>query len=114
MPKPGFCGLVDVRKGEFHAQIIRHRRVSDNRHSADAAVTVAQNTGSGSPSSASPASLQVTSPPPGTNRAGTAQSSGRLNGGEGVTTASTESIDKAIADENRMVDRRMNSICGGC
>lgn len=84
------------------------------------AVTIAQGTGSGtgsgSPSSASPASPQATSPPPGTNSAGTAQSSGRLNAGEGVTTgaASNESSDKAIADENRTVDRRVKGICRGC
>ena len=83
-------------------------------------VTVAQGTGSGtgsgSPSSASSASPQVASPPPGTNSAGTAQSSGRLNTGEGVTTgsASSESFDKAIADGNRTVDRRVNGICRGC
>ena len=83
-------------------------------------VTAAQGTGSGtgsgSPSSASPTSPQVASPPPGTNSAGTAQSSGRLNTGEGVTTgsASSESFDKAIADENRTVDRRVNGICRGC
>lgn len=80
------------------------------------AVTVAQSTGSGSPSSASPTSPQVASPPPGGNSAGTAQSAGRLNTSEGVTTgaASSESIDKAIADENKMVDRRVNGICRGC
>ncbi|WP_342728289.1 hypothetical protein AAFG07_17135 [Bradyrhizobium sp. B097] len=81
-------------------------------------VTVAQGTGtgSGSPSSASTTSPQVASPPPGTNSVGTAQSSGRLNTGEGVTTgaASSESFDKAIADENRSVDRRVNGICRGC
>ncbi|HEX7920029.1 MAG TPA: hypothetical protein VF583_03690 [Bradyrhizobium sp.] len=79
-------------------------------------VTAAQSTGSGSPSSASPTSPQVAPPSPGTNGAGTAQSSGRLNTGEGVTTgsASSESFDKAIADENRMVDRRVNGICRGC
>ncbi|WP_342711910.1 hypothetical protein AAFG13_10030 [Bradyrhizobium sp. B124] len=83
-------------------------------------VTVAQSTGSGtgsgSPLSASPTSPQVAPPPPGTNSAGTAQSSGRLNTGEGVTTgsASSESIDRAIADENRTVDRRVNGICRGC
>ena len=83
-------------------------------------VTVAQGigsgTGSGSPPSAIPTSPQVASPPSGTNSAGTAQSSGRLNTGEGVTTgsASSESFDKAIADENRMVDRRVNGICRGC
>ncbi|NEV01771.1 hypothetical protein [Bradyrhizobium uaiense] len=81
------------------------------------AVTVAQSTGTGSPSSASPVSPQLTSPPPGTNSAGTAQSSGRLNTGEGVTTgsaSSTENLDKAIANENRTVDRRVNGICRGC
>ncbi|WP_375789246.1 hypothetical protein ACE10Z_18860 [Bradyrhizobium sp. Pha-3] len=73
-------------------------------------VTVAQGIGSGSPSSASPTSPQVASPPPGTN------SAGRLNTGEGVTTgsASSKSFDKAIADENRTVDRRVNGICRGC
>ncbi|MGN1285254.1 MAG: hypothetical protein ACI4XG_01505 [Bradyrhizobium sp.] len=78
--------------------------------------TVAQGTGSGSRSSASPASPQVTSPPPGTNSAGTAQSSGRLNSGEGVTTgaASSESFDKAIADENKAVEQRLKGICRGC
>ncbi len=73
------------------------------------AITFAQGTGS-------PTSPQVTSPP-GTNSAGTAQSSGRLNSGEGVTTGAattTESVDKAIADENRTVDRRMKGICRGC
>ncbi|MGF6307879.1 hypothetical protein ABIB82_001890 [Bradyrhizobium sp. i1.8.4] len=87
-------------------------------------VTVAQGTGSGTgsgtgtgnPSSASPTSPQVTSPPRGTNSAGTAQSSGRLNSGEGVTTgsASSESFDKAIADENKSVDHRLKGICRGC
>ena len=74
-------------------------------------VTVAQEgIGSGSPSSASPTSPQVASPPPGTN------SAGRLTTGAGVTTgsASSKSFDKAIADENRTVDRRVNGICRGC
>ncbi|WP_229197108.1 hypothetical protein [Bradyrhizobium acaciae] len=80
------------------------------------AIAVAQSTGTGSPSSASPTLPQATSPPPGTNSAGTAQSSGRLNAGEGVTTgsASTENLDKAIADENKTVDRRVKGICRGC
>ncbi|MCC8968782.1 hypothetical protein H8A95_42575 [Bradyrhizobium sp. Pear76] len=80
------------------------------------AVTVAQGTGTSDRSPASPTSPQLTSPPSGTNGAGTAQSSGRLNTGEGVTTgsASTESIDKAIADENKTADRRVNGICRGC
>ncbi|PAY04124.1 MULTISPECIES: hypothetical protein [Bradyrhizobium] len=84
------------------------------------AATVAQGTGSGSgtasPPTVSPTSPQVTSPPPGTNSAGTAQSSGRLNTGEGVTTgaASSESFDKAIADENKAVEHRLKGICRGC
>jgi hypothetical protein len=85
------------------------------------ALTVAQDTGSGagtgSPSSASPTSPQATSPPAGTNSAGTAQSSGGPNTGRGVTTGSsttTESVDKAIADENEKVDRRTRGICRGC
>jgi len=74
------------------------------------AVTVAQGTGSGRPSSSSMSS------PPGTNSAGTAQSSGRPNTGDGVTTgsATTEDFDKAIADENRSIDRRLKGICRGC
>ncbi|WP_076858553.1 hypothetical protein [Bradyrhizobium mercantei] len=84
------------------------------------AVTVAQGagggTGTGNPSSASPATPQVASPPRGTNSAGTAQSSGGLNTGAGVTTgsASTENLDKAIEDENKTVDRRVKGICRGC
>ncbi|GKQ55758.1 hypothetical protein [Bradyrhizobium sp. Ce-3] len=82
-------------------------------------VTVAQGTtqgtGTGSPS-ASPTSPQAASPAPGVNSAGTAQSSGRLNTGEGVTTgaATSEGFDKAIADENRSVERRLKGICRGC
>lgn len=79
-------------------------------------VALAQGTGRGSPSSAGPTSPQVTSPP-GTNSAGTAQSSGSPNTGRGVTTGSattTESVDKAIADENKEVDRRTKGICRGC
>ncbi|MTV12071.1 MULTISPECIES: hypothetical protein [Bradyrhizobium] len=80
------------------------------------AVTVAQGTGSGGPSSASPTSQQGTSPP-GTNSAGTAQCSGSPNTDRGVTTGSatrTESVDKAIGDENEKVDRRTRGICRGC
>ncbi|MDH2380508.1 hypothetical protein [Bradyrhizobium sp. CER78] len=79
-------------------------------------VAFAQGAGTGSPSSASPTSPQVASPP-GTNSAGTAQSSGSLNTGKGVTTGSattTESVDKAIADENKEIDRRTKGICRGC
>ncbi|MBR0873032.1 hypothetical protein JQ633_21930 [Bradyrhizobium tropiciagri] len=78
----------------------------------------AQGTGTGgSPSSSATsgtAAPQLTAP--GTNSAGTAQSSGRPNSGEGVTTgsASGQSIDKTIEDENRSVDHRLKGICRGC
>jgi hypothetical protein len=70
--------------------------------------------GAGSPSSSGTTSPQLA--PPGTNSAGTAQSSGRPNSGEGVTTgsASGQSIDKTIEDENRSIDRRLKGICRGC
>ncbi|MFB9264418.1 hypothetical protein ACFFWD_14750 [Bradyrhizobium erythrophlei] len=56
-------------------------------------------------------------PPPGTNSAGTAQPAGpALNRGEGVTTgtASSKSVDEAIANENKAVDGRLKGICRGC
>ncbi len=73
--------------------------------------------GAASPSSGGATSSQLTSPQPGINNTGTAQSSGgRLNTGEGVTTgaATTQSVDQAIAKENKSIDRRLNSICHGC
>lgn len=72
--------------------------------------------GTGSPSSGRTTSSQL-APPPGTNGAGTAQSSGdRLNMGEGVTTgaATTQSVDQAIANENKSIDSRLKGICRGC
>jgi hypothetical protein len=60
---------------------------------------------------------------PGTNSAGTAQSSGSgaragaaANSGAGVTTGSApqQGVDGAIADENKAIDRKLNSICRGC
>jgi hypothetical protein len=79
----------------------------------------AQGTGSSSsPSSSSPSTnSNSTSPPRGTNSAGTAQSSGGgLNSGAGVTSgaAGSESTDKAIADENKLMDRKVKGICRGC
>ena len=84
-----------------------------------ASAAAAQNaaSGAGSPSSGSTRSPQLAAPPPGTNSAGTAQSSGgRLNTGEGVTTgaASGQSVDHAIAKENKSVDQRLKGICRGC
>jgi hypothetical protein len=73
------------------------------------------------PSGAGNASRQATRPGPGTNSAGTAQSSG-----SGVTTGSARpgsrtditgpqrSGDAAITDENKEVDRKIKSICRGC
>ena len=79
----------------------------------------AQGTGGGTGGPSSPGTSGTTSPqlsPPGTNSAGTAQSSGRPNTGEGVTTgsAAAPSFDKAIEDENRSIDRRLKGICRGC
>jgi hypothetical protein len=61
---------------------------------------------------------------PGTNSAGTAQSSGSgVNTAPGVTTGAAgtgtmatnpASVDAAIAEENKTIDRRLNSICRGC
>ena len=61
---------------------------------------------------------------PGTNSAGTAQSSGSgVNAAPGVTTGAAgtgtmatnpTSVDAAIAEENKTIDRRLNSICRGC
>lgn len=71
--------------------------------------------GTGSPSASHTTSPQL-APPPGTNGAGTAQSSGRLNTGEGVTTGSAnpQSVDQAIAKENKEIDSRLKGICRGC
>jgi len=64
---------------------------------------------------------------PGTNSAGTAQSSGRAsNRGDGMTTgaaglgsgraatAPTTNTDDAVNAENRLLDRKLKSICRGC
>jgi len=68
---------------------------------------------------------QNTSPPPGTNSAGTAQSSGGAPNREpGVTSGSalgtgnaappTQSGDAAVNQENATIDRKLKSICRGC
>ena len=64
---------------------------------------------------------------PGTNSAGTAQSSGAgVNSAPGVTIGSSErlgtgtaavpqtSSDAAINEENKTIDRKLKSICRGC
>lgn len=52
-------------------------------------------------------------PPPGTNSLGTAQSSGP---GSGVTTGtgSGGAADATVDAENRMLDKKLKSICRGC
>ena len=50
-------------------------------------------------------------PPPGTNSLGTAQSSGPGVGGGAATGGGT---DAAVAAENRMLDKKLKSICRGC
>lgn len=52
-------------------------------------------------------------PPPGTNSLGTAQSSGP---GPGVTTGSDGggAVDATVNAENRMLDKKLKSICRGC
>ncbi|MHC4042722.1 hypothetical protein GA0061098_103260 [Bradyrhizobium shewense] len=52
-------------------------------------------------------------PPPGTNSLGTAQSSGP---GSGVTTGSGTGggADATVNAENRMLDKKLKSICRGC
>jgi len=63
---------------------------------------------------------------PGTNSAGTAQSSGRANRADGMTTGSAglgsgraatapaTNTDDAVNAENRLLDRKLKSICRGC
>ncbi len=72
------------------------------------------------PSGAANSVRRASPPAPGTNTLGTAQSSGRgVNTESGVTTGSgrsagSESVDAAISDENKAVDRKIKSICRGC
>jgi hypothetical protein len=79
----------------------------------------------GDVSSGRSAGSTVGSPPaPGTNSAGTAQSSGRgVNTAPGVTTGAAgtgtmatnpTSSDAAINEENKTIDRKLKGICRGC
>jgi hypothetical protein len=54
-------------------------------------------------------------PPPGTNSLGTAQSSG-ANATSGTTTGTGAggSTDAAVNAENRLLDKKLKSICRGC
>jgi hypothetical protein len=73
-------------------------------------------------------SAKVVSPPPGTNSAGTANSSGSsATTGSSMTTGSaraapggtaatgpSQSGDVAVDAENKVIDRKLKSICRGC
>jgi hypothetical protein len=50
-------------------------------------------------------------PPPGTNSLGTAQSSGAGSGG---TIGSGTGTDAAVNAENKLLDKKLKSICRGC
>ena len=76
---------------------------------------------------ASPAESNSSAPPPDTNSAGTAQSSGpAVNRQSDLTTGSaalgsgkatpppTLNTDAAIQAENNLLDRKLKSICRGC
>ncbi|MCK1715633.1 MULTISPECIES: hypothetical protein [unclassified Bradyrhizobium] len=54
-------------------------------------------------------------PPPGTNSLGTAQSSGP-NAARATTTdgGAGASADATVSEENRLLDKKMKSICRGC
>lgn len=81
--------------------------------------TLAQGTGGtgGSAGSTTGGVANSPAPPPGTNSLGTAQSSG-ANAAPGVTTGAGggagASADATVNAENRLLDRKMKSICRGC
>jgi hypothetical protein len=76
------------------------------------AVAFAQATGGTAGSSGSTGSVgNSPSAPPGTNSLGTAQSSG---GGVTTGTGAGGSTDAAVNAENRMLDKKLKSICRGC
>ncbi|XIA63782.1 hypothetical protein ACFIOY_32850 [Bradyrhizobium sp. TZ2] len=60
-------------------------------------------------------SSRLASPPPGTNSAGTAQSSGVTTGSAtGAATGTEKEVDAAINEENKTIDRKLKGICSGC
>lgn len=83
------------------------------------AVSFAQATGGSAGSTGSSAGstggvANSPAPPPGTNSLGTAQSSGP---GSGVTTGNSSSsgaADATVNNENKLLDKKMKSICRGC
>jgi len=80
------------------------------------AVAFAQATGGAAGASGSTSGVANSpAPPPGTNSLGTAQSSG-ANTAPGMTTGTGAgaSADATVETENRMLDKRLKSICRGC
>jgi len=79
------------------------------------AVAFAQATGGAASTSGSTSGVANSpAPPPGTNSLGTAQSSG-ANTAPGMTTGTGGgSTDATVATENRMLDKKLKSICRGC
>ncbi|EHR04230.1 hypothetical protein [Bradyrhizobium sp. WSM471] len=77
------------------------------------AVSFAQATGGTAGSAGGVANSSA--PAPGTNSLGTAQSSG-ANATSGTTTGSGAggSTDAAVNAENRLLDKKLKSICRGC
>ncbi|WP_354225942.1 hypothetical protein [Bradyrhizobium sp. F1.4.3] len=79
------------------------------------AVSFAQGTGGAAGSTTGVANSPA--PPPGTNSLGTAQSSG-ANTAPGVTTGTASGAnpdaDATVNAENKLLDKRMKSICRGC
>ena len=80
------------------------------------AVSFAQSTGGSAGSSGGSAGsaggvANSPAPAPGTNSLGTAQSSGAAAGG---TTGTGTGGDAAVNAENRMLDKKLKSICRGC
>ena len=79
------------------------------------AVSFAQGTGGSTGSTGGVANSPAS--PPGTNSLGTAQSSG-ANTAPGVTTGAASGAnsdaDATVSTENRLLDKKMKSICRGC
>ncbi|PDT91313.1 hypothetical protein CO669_04670 [Bradyrhizobium sp. Y36] len=80
------------------------------------AIAFAQAAGGSAGSSGGPAGstggvANSPAPPPGTNSLGTAQSSGPGGGGGAATGGGT---DAAVNAENRLLDKKLKSICRGC
>ena len=79
------------------------------------ALSLAQGTGGSAASTGGVTNSPA--PPPGTNSLGTAQSSG-ANTAPGVTTGAASGAnadaDATVSTENRLLDKKMKSICRGC